>query len=71
MPSPIKIFVRDGKWVVDYGSYAHGYHLTRVEAIKTARLAAHYEHRELVIEAEGVVAGGRPALLSTTRPPPT
>ena len=49
---PIKVFARDGKWVVDYGSYAHGYHLTRVEAVKTARLAAHQEHRELVIEAE-------------------
>ena len=52
MPSPIKVFARDGKWVVDYGSYTHGYHLTRSEAVKTATLAAHYEHRELVVEAE-------------------
>jgi hypothetical protein len=52
MTGPIKVFARDGKWVVDYGSYAHGYHLTRVEAINTARLAAHYERRQLVVEAE-------------------
>lgn len=38
--------------MVDDGSYAHGYHLTRAEALETATLAAHYEHRELVVEAE-------------------
>jgi hypothetical protein len=50
--TPIRVFARDGKWLVDYGSYAHGYHVTRAEAIKTARLAAHFEHRGLVIEPE-------------------
>jgi hypothetical protein len=48
--TPIRLFARDGKWVVDYGSYAHGYHLTRADAIKTATLAAYVEHRRLVIE---------------------
>ena len=48
--SPIRVFTRDGRWLVDYGSYAHGYHSTRAEAIQTAALAAHYEHRELVVE---------------------
>jgi hypothetical protein len=55
MPSPIKVFARDGKWVVDYGSYANGYHLTRAEAVATATLAAHHEHRELVVEPEAPV----------------
>jgi hypothetical protein len=47
---PIKVFPRDGRWVVDYGSYAHGYHPTRAEAVQVATLAAHYEHRELIVE---------------------
>ena len=46
---PIKVYAKDGKWVVNYGSYAHGYHLTRAAAVQTATLAAHYEHRELVV----------------------
>lgn len=49
---PIRVFARDGKWLVDYGSYAHGYHMTRSEAIATARHAARCEQRELVVEAE-------------------
>jgi hypothetical protein len=49
---PIRVFVRDGKWLVDYGSYAHGYHVTRCEAMATATHAARREHRELVVEAE-------------------
>ena len=52
MASPIRVFARDGKWVVDYGSYANGYHLTRFEALNAAKLAAFYEDRELVVEAE-------------------
>ena len=28
---PIRVFPKDGKWLVDYGSYAHGYHETRRE----------------------------------------
>jgi hypothetical protein len=49
---PIKVFTRDGKWLVDYGSYAHGKHVTRKEAIETATLAAYHEHRTVVIDAE-------------------
>jgi hypothetical protein len=49
---PIRVFLRDGKWLIDYGSYAHGYHVTRCEAIMTATRAAQSESRELVVEAE-------------------
>ncbi len=49
---PIKVFARDGKWLIDYGSYVHGYHATRSEAIETATDAARTERRELVVEAE-------------------
>jgi hypothetical protein len=50
---PIRVFFRDGKWLVDYGSYAHGFHATRGEAIETAQRAAQVERRELVIEGAG------------------
>jgi hypothetical protein len=57
---PIRVFARDGQWVIDYGSYAHGHHLTLSEAIETARRAARDEGRELVVEAAGLAArGGR------------
>ena len=49
---PIKVFPRDGKWLVDYGSYAHGYHATRREAIETAKRAARDEQRELTVETD-------------------
>jgi hypothetical protein len=49
---PIRVFTRDGKWLVDYGSYAHGYHLSRSEAIQTATRAARDESRELVVEPD-------------------
>ena len=58
---PIRVFARDGKWLIDYGSYAHGYHLTRSDAIETATRAARSERRELVLESGGL---GEP----TTRP---
>jgi hypothetical protein len=48
---PIRVFPRDGKWLVDYGSYAHGYHATRREAIETATRAARAEQRGLKVEA--------------------
>jgi hypothetical protein len=48
---PIRVFTKNGKWLIDYGSYAHGYHLTRRAAIQTATHAARRERRELVIEA--------------------
>jgi Uncharacterized protein conserved in bacteria (DUF2188) len=48
---PIRVFPRDGKWLVDYGSYAHGYHETRREALETATRAARDEQRELTVDA--------------------
>ena len=49
---PIRVFLDNGKWLVDYGSYAHGYHLTREDAIHTAAAAARSEHRGLLVEAD-------------------
>ncbi len=49
-PGPIRVFARNGKWLVDYGSYAHGYHVTRAAAIETATKAARDECRELLVE---------------------
>jgi len=49
---PIRVFLKDGKWLVDYGSYAHGYHKTRREAIETATRAARDEQRELSVEPD-------------------
>jgi hypothetical protein len=54
---PIRVFARGGKWLVDYGSYAHGYHDSRREAIEAATLAARDERRELVIDADERTAG--------------
>jgi hypothetical protein len=31
---PIRVYCQNGKWLVDYGSYAHSWYLTRGEAIK-------------------------------------
>jgi hypothetical protein len=56
---PIRVFARDGQWVVDYGWDAkadvpvRGYHDTRSAAIETATRSALYEHREFVMEAAG------------------
>jgi len=44
---PIRVFARDGKWLVDYGSYVHGSHETRGKAVRTATIAAAAEGREL------------------------
>jgi hypothetical protein len=54
MPEPnlIRVFMSRGKWLVDCGSYVHGYYETLREAIEAARLAARSEGRELVSEAE-------------------
>jgi Uncharacterized protein conserved in bacteria (DUF2188) len=49
---PIRVFPKDGKWLVDYGSYAHGYHATRREAIETATRAARDEQREFIVESD-------------------
>jgi hypothetical protein len=50
---PIRVFLGDGYWRVDYGSYMDGFHATRAEAIAAATVAAASEHRELEIEATG------------------
>ena len=52
---PIRVFLSEGYWRVDYGSYMDGFHATRVEAIARATAAAAREHRTLEIE------GTRPA----------
>jgi hypothetical protein len=49
---PIKVYARDGRWLVNYGSYVHGSYDTRSEAIKAAAAAALVEQRELTIEPE-------------------
>jgi hypothetical protein len=46
---PIKVFPRRGQWLVDYGSYAHGYYSTRSLAVAEGRAAARRERRELSI----------------------
>jgi Uncharacterized protein conserved in bacteria (DUF2188) len=56
-PTPIRVFAQDGRWLVDYGSYAHGYHTTRREAVESARRAARDEHREFVVDAKPGKAG--------------
>ena len=50
---PIRVFLSDGYWRVDYGSYMDGFHATRAEAIAVATRAAASEHRELEIEGTG------------------
>jgi hypothetical protein len=52
---PIRVFLSDGYWRVDYGSYKDGFHATRAEAIATATAAAASEHRTLEIELTGRV----------------
>jgi hypothetical protein len=47
---PIRVHARGDAWLVNYGSYAHGRHGTRDEAIKAALTAAVSENRELTIE---------------------
>ncbi len=49
---PIRVFPRDGRWVVDYGSYVSAYCETRSQAIVVGTEAARLEHRELLIEIE-------------------
>ena len=46
----IRVYAEEGAWVVNYGSYANGFHTTRNEAIQAATDAARSEGRELVIE---------------------
>jgi hypothetical protein len=51
---PIRVHERDGRWLVNYGSYIQGYFDARAEAIEVAK-AAFVEQRELTIEPEPVV----------------
>ena len=37
---PIRVYCRNGEWVVDYGSYAQGLYVTRGDAIKAGTDAA-------------------------------
>jgi hypothetical protein len=50
---PIRVFLCDGYWRVDYGSYVDGFHATRAEALAAATVAVAREHRKLEIEATG------------------
>jgi hypothetical protein len=47
---PIRVYTRNGTWLVDYGSYAKGHHDSREAAIKEALKDAVWENRELTIE---------------------
>jgi hypothetical protein len=49
---PIRVYPRNGKWLIDYGSYSQGWYLSRSEAIEVATRAALDERRELTIEPE-------------------
>ena len=49
---PIRVYARDGKWLVNYGSYVHGSYETRDEAIRVGTHAAFVEHRELKVEGD-------------------
>jgi hypothetical protein len=60
---PIRVYVRNGKWLIDYGSYAQGWYHTRNEAIEVASAAALREHRELTIEREAIAPDPGPDLL--------
>ena len=49
---PIKVYGRNGKWLISYGNYSQGWYDSRSEAIEVATAAAFIEGRELTIEAE-------------------
>jgi hypothetical protein len=55
---PIRVYARDGKWLVHDGSSMHGAYGTRDEAIRVGRHAAFVERRELMVE--GDLALGEP-----------
>lgn len=46
---PIKVYRRKQYWLVDYGSYAHGYYPTRSQTVTTGEAGARHEGRELSI----------------------
>jgi hypothetical protein len=47
---PIRVYCRNGEWVVDYGSYAQGHYGTRGDAVKAGTDAARQECRKLTVE---------------------
>jgi hypothetical protein len=48
---PIRVYRRKRDWLVDYGSYAHGYYPTRSQAVTAGEAGARREGRELSISA--------------------
>jgi hypothetical protein len=48
------VYARNGKWLIDYGSYAQGWYQSRREAIEVATKTAVHERRELTIERDDV-----------------
>lgn len=48
---PIRVYRREHEWLVDYGSYAHGYYSTRSQAVTAGEASARREGRELSISA--------------------
>jgi hypothetical protein len=49
---PIRVYARDGKWLVNYGNYLHGSYATRDEAVRVGTHAAFVERRELKVEGD-------------------
>jgi hypothetical protein len=52
---PIRVFSRDGRWLVDYGSYVCAYYAARSQAVEAGTEAARVEDRELRIDDAPVV----------------
>ena len=46
---PIRVYRRQDAWLVDYGSYAHGYYPTRSQAVKAGEAGARREGRRLAV----------------------
>jgi hypothetical protein len=49
---PIRVYARNGMWLIDYGNYSQGWYQTRRVALKVATEAARVACRELTIEAK-------------------
>jgi hypothetical protein len=49
---PIRVFPRDGKWIVDFGSHVCAYCATRSQAVAVGSDAALAEQRELLVEID-------------------
>ena len=55
---PIRVYARDGRWLVNYGSSIRGAYDTRAEAVAVAMAAAFVERRELTIGPEPLALRG-------------